>query len=45
MDLKKPDAPEALTNTIDLLERFKQGDEVAVSMLVERSLPPLRPSG
>lgn len=32
----------ALTNTIDLLERFKQGDEEAVAVLVERSLPPLR---
>ncbi len=32
----------ALTSTIDLLERFKQGDEQAVGMLVERSLPPLK---
>ena len=32
----------ALTSTIDLLERFKQGDDRAVSLLVERSLPPLR---
>src|SRR5687768_14750669 len=31
-----------LTSTIDLLERFKQGDEQAVSLLVERSLPPLK---
>jgi RNA polymerase sigma-70 factor (ECF subfamily) len=31
-----------LTSTIDLLERFKQGDEHAVGMLVERSLPPLK---
>ena len=32
----------ALTSTIDLLERFKQGDDKAVSLLVERSLPPLK---
>ena len=32
----------ALTSTIDLLERFKQGDEGAVNLLVERSLPPLK---
>jgi RNA polymerase sigma-70 factor, ECF subfamily len=32
----------ALTSTIDLLERFKQGDDGAVSLLVERSLPPLK---
>jgi RNA polymerase sigma factor (sigma-70 family) len=32
----------ALTSTIDLLERFKQGDESAVNLLVERSLPPLK---
>jgi RNA polymerase sigma-70 factor (ECF subfamily) len=32
----------ALTSTIDLLERFKQGDEDAVNLLVERSLPPLK---
>jgi len=32
----------ALTNTFDLLERFKQGDQEAVSLLVERSLPPLK---
>jgi RNA polymerase sigma factor (sigma-70 family) len=31
-----------LTSTVDLLERFKQGDEHAVGMLVERSLPPLK---
>ena len=42
-DAKRP-KPEsiALTSTIDLLERFKQGDEQAVSLLVERSLPPLK---
>jgi RNA polymerase sigma-70 factor, ECF subfamily len=34
--------PLALTSTIDLLERFKQGDEDAVNALVERSLPPLK---
>jgi RNA polymerase sigma factor (sigma-70 family) len=37
-----PQPPTALTSTIDLLERFKQGDEVAVGLLVERSLPPLK---
>jgi RNA polymerase sigma-70 factor (ECF subfamily) len=31
-----------LTSTIELLDRFKQGDEEAVGLLVERSLPPLR---
>jgi RNA polymerase sigma-70 factor, ECF subfamily len=31
-----------LTSTIDLLDRFKSGDEGAVNLLVERSLPPLR---
>jgi RNA polymerase sigma-70 factor (ECF subfamily) len=34
--------PLALTSTLDLLERFKQGDNEAVSLLVERSLPPLK---
>lgn len=38
----KPEQPAALISTIDLLERFKQGDEEAVGMLVERSLPPLK---
>jgi RNA polymerase sigma-70 factor, ECF subfamily len=37
-----PQPPVALTSTIDLLERFKQGDEDAVAQLVERSLPPLK---
>jgi RNA polymerase sigma factor (sigma-70 family) len=32
----------ALTSTFDLLERFKQGDDEAMSLLVERSLPPLK---
>ena len=32
----------ALTSTVELLERFKQGDDGAVSLLVERSLPPLK---
>jgi RNA polymerase sigma-70 factor (ECF subfamily) len=31
-----------MTNTIELLERFKNGDEEAVSLLVERSIPPLK---
>jgi DNA-directed RNA polymerase specialized sigma24 family protein len=34
--------PPPLTRTIDLLERFKQGDENAVELLIERALPPLR---
>jgi RNA polymerase sigma-70 factor, ECF subfamily len=34
--------PMQLTSTIDLLDRFKRGDEEAVGELVERSLPPLR---
>jgi RNA polymerase sigma factor (sigma-70 family) len=32
----------ALASTIDLLERFKQGDDEAVRLLIERSLPPLK---
>jgi RNA polymerase sigma-70 factor (ECF subfamily) len=31
-----------LTSTIDLLERFKRGDDEAIATLVARSLPPLR---
>ena len=37
-----PDRPVGMTNTIELLERFKRGDEEAVSLLVERSIPPLK---
>jgi RNA polymerase sigma-70 factor (ECF subfamily) len=37
-----PDRPVGMTNTIELLERFKKGDEEAVSLLVERSIPPLQ---
>jgi RNA polymerase sigma-70 factor (ECF subfamily) len=37
-----PDRPVGMLSTIDLLERFKQGDEEAVNQLVERSLPPLK---
>jgi RNA polymerase sigma factor (sigma-70 family) len=37
-----PDRPIGMTNTIELLERFKKGDEEAVSILVERSIPPLK---
>jgi len=37
-----PDRPVGMTNTIELLERFKNGDEEAVSLLVERSIPPLK---
>ena len=32
----------ALTSTIELLERFKHGDDEAVNQLVERSIPPLK---
>lgn len=42
MTSDKSQPPMALTSTIDLLERFKQGDEVAVGLLVERSLPQLK---
>ncbi len=31
-----------LASTLDLLERFKLGDDQAVDLLVERSIPPLR---
>lgn len=34
--------PAGMTTTIDLLERFKRGDQDAVNLLVERSIPPLR---
>jgi RNA polymerase sigma factor (sigma-70 family) len=37
-----PDRPVGMTNTIELLERFKKGDEEAVGILVERSIPPLK---
>jgi RNA polymerase sigma-70 factor, ECF subfamily len=37
-----PDRPTGTLSTVDLLERFKQGDEEAVDQLVERSIPPLR---
>jgi RNA polymerase sigma-70 factor (ECF subfamily) len=41
-DISNLEASTDLTSTIDLLERFKRGDQDAVSLLVERSLPPLR---
>jgi RNA polymerase sigma-70 factor (ECF subfamily) len=31
-----------LTSTIELLDRYKRGDQDAVNLLVERSLPPLK---
>ena len=31
-----------MTSTLELLERFRDGDEEAVGLLVERSLPPLK---
>jgi RNA polymerase sigma factor (sigma-70 family) len=37
-----PDRPVGMLSTIDLLERFKRGDEEAVNLLVERSIPPLK---
>ena len=42
MTTSPTDPPAQLTTTIDLLERFKRGDNDAVGLLVERSLPPLR---
>jgi RNA polymerase sigma factor (sigma-70 family) len=43
------DGPEAnreaaadLTSTIELLDRYKRGDNEAITLLVERSLPPLK---
>ena len=36
------DRPTGTLSTVDLLERFQQGDENAVNQLVERSIPPLR---
>ena len=43
-DGPKPDNEGAgdLTSTIELLDRYKRGDNEAVSLLVERSLPPLK---
>jgi len=37
-----PERPAGMTSTIDLLERFKQGDEEAINLLVARSIPPLK---
>src|SRR5262245_59747786 len=34
--------PVGMTSTVDLLERFKGGDEEAINQLVERSIPPLQ---
>ena len=41
-DTGLPDRPEGMLSTLDLLERFKQGDDEAVRLLVERSIPPLQ---
>ena len=41
-EMAVPDRPIGMQTTIDLLERFKQGDEDAVRLLVERSIPPLK---
>lgn len=37
-----PQPGSELLSTLDLLERFKSGDQQAVNLLVERSIPPLR---
>jgi RNA polymerase sigma-70 factor (ECF subfamily) len=37
-----PERPTGMTSTIDLLERFKRGDDAAVGQLVERSIPSLK---
>lgn len=37
-----PQPSNELIGTLDLLERFKLGDEQAVAVLVERAIPPLR---
>jgi RNA polymerase sigma-70 factor, ECF subfamily len=37
-----PRPSDELIGTLDLLERFKLGDEQAVAVLVERAIPPLR---
>ena len=42
MDPNELDPSANVTTTIELLERFKQGDATAVDQLVERSLPPLK---
>jgi RNA polymerase sigma factor (sigma-70 family) len=46
MQDEKPPSPASrpvgMTSTIDLLDRFKRGDQNAVSELVERSIPPLK---
>jgi RNA polymerase sigma factor (sigma-70 family) len=34
--------PDELASTLDLLERFKRGDDRAIDLLVERSIPPLQ---
>jgi RNA polymerase sigma-70 factor (ECF subfamily) len=39
---KAPSPGQELASTLDLLERFKSGDQQAVDLLVERSIPPLR---
>ena len=40
---RQPRQPSSeLVSTLDLLERFQHGDEQAVAVLVERSIPPLR---
>jgi hypothetical protein len=41
-EMELPDRPVGMLSTLDLLERFKKGDEDAVSQLVERSIPPLQ---
>ena len=38
----RPRPESDLLSTLDLLERFKSGDQQAIALLVERSIPPLR---
>ncbi len=37
-----PEGAADLTSTIELLDRYKRGDNEAIGLLVERSLPPLK---
>jgi RNA polymerase sigma-70 factor, ECF subfamily len=39
---ERPRQGDDLASTLDLLERFKLGDQQAVDLLVERSIPPLQ---
>src|SRR3954471_18047809 len=39
---QRDELPEAMMSTLDLLEQVKNGDEHAVNLLIERSVPPLK---